>query len=69
MALRAWRDGALRGSYTDPVVRESMGGGQNVGINLAGYGAEGAMDDFRIYNRALSESEIQALVTGRELKD
>ena len=59
--LRAWRDGALSGSYTDPAVNGDMGSLQDFRINPVGLGAEGALDDFRFYDRALMESEIQEL--------
>ncbi|MFC1735910.1 LamG domain-containing protein [Candidatus Hydrogenedentota bacterium] len=63
--LRAWRDGRLRGSYTDPVASGSMGSGVDLNINSHSSGAEGALDDLRIYPRALFKSEIRGLSTTR----
>ncbi|MEA2014747.1 MAG: LamG domain-containing protein [Thermodesulfobacteriota bacterium] len=60
--LRAWCDGALQGSYTSPVVRESMGSGVDLSINSFKTGAKGIFDDLRIYPRALSKSEIRGLM-------
>ena len=51
--LRAWRDGRLRGSYTDPVVSGDMGSEVDFRINSPSAGAEGALDEMRIYPRAL----------------
>ncbi|MFC1735914.1 LamG-like jellyroll fold domain-containing protein, partial [Candidatus Hydrogenedentota bacterium] len=56
--LRAWCDGALRGSYTNPAVTGGMGDGVDVRVNSFRLGAKGALDDLRIYARALTESEI-----------
>ena len=50
------------GSYTDPAASASMGSGVNLSIGRSHRSeAEGAMDDFRVYDRALSDSEIAAL--------
>ncbi len=59
--LRTWRDGRLRGEFTDPSVTGEMGSTTTFRVNANNAGAKGAMDDLRIYTRALSASQIRTL--------
>ncbi len=63
--LLVWRDGLPLGSHTDEAVRENMGEGSDLRLGSDTTGAKGALDDFRVYDRALSKAEIMALAASR----
>jgi len=64
--LRAWCDGVVQGTYTGPEANQSMGSGNSFRLNSLQSGAAGALDDFRVYDRALTEAEIRELATPAE---
>jgi hypothetical protein len=63
ITMRLYLDGVQRGT---PIgVYSSLGGeGNGVTLSSAGEALDGLLDDVRIYNRALSRSEIEALAAG-----
>ena len=60
-SVREYVNGQLARTY--PTTGEPVGDGGDftVGTWVQGFHFDGAMDDFRVYNRALSESEVTAL--------
>ncbi len=61
--LRAWRDGKILKTYTDGSATQRLGAGEHLLLGSTTPGAPGAFDDFRLYARALSESEIVLLAS------
>jgi hypothetical protein len=48
---------------TGPVSQKTVHPGCNIGAGVDSKNFRGILDEFRIYNRALSEAEIQALAS------
>ena len=66
-------NGLLDGENTstlplDPGAGDMYIGADQFPANSVRWGFQGMMDDFRIYDQALTESEIQAVMTGRGLQ-
>jgi len=54
-------NGKLRGTVPSAQVLQNVN--VNIGRRPAGYYLAGVIDDIRIYNRALSQAEIQSIMT------
>lgn len=63
--LTAYFDGNAIGTYSDPAVSRPMGQNNPFRLNSADNGAKGRLDDFKIYAKSLSSSEIRKLATTR----
>jgi len=67
--LRAWRDGRLLASHTDPAASGPMGAGVDLRVGAPRDGVKGALDELRLYPRALAPSEIGGLASREQGKD
>lgn len=69
MTLRLYQDGALTGSGATTLLPKDLGTNTQIWLGRSQYTVDpfynGGLDDFRIYNRALSEAEIRYLAGDR----
>lgn len=67
--LRAWRDGRPVGDFDDPSATGAMGAGNDLRISAAKNGVQGALDELRYYQRAITKSEIRGLASRTPLDE
>lgn len=63
--LTAYLDGNVVGTYSDPAVTGPMGQNNSFWLNSTNNGTKGSLDDFKLYAKPLSSSEIRQLATTR----